>query len=124
MISELVRLIEADGFVDQVNRVGEEMVGEATCGVIRDCSRLKRGTGGDGRFRWLFWRVVSRLTLSERNNGSIHSKIGDAIPPPNLTYSAEKRFCTSSIPEKVWTSGIRTPARACKDVVVEGLFNG
>ena len=41
-----------------------------------------------------------------------------------VTYSMEKRFCTSSIPEKVWTSGIRTPARACKDVVVEGLFNG
>lgn len=37
-----VRLSEAEGFVDQVNRVGEETVGNAPSGVIRGCSK---GTG-------------------------------------------------------------------------------
>ena len=35
---EFVRLSEAEGFVDEVNRVGKESVGDAPCGVIRELS--------------------------------------------------------------------------------------
>jgi hypothetical protein len=72
------RVSEAESFVDQVNRVGEETVGDAPCGGTRSCSRRRVGTGGDGVFHWMLWKVVSRLTLSEGegNVESIHSKIG------------------------------------------------
>jgi hypothetical protein len=47
------RVSEAESFVDQVNRVGEETVGDAPCGGMRSCSRRRVGTGGDGVFHWM-----------------------------------------------------------------------
>ena len=38
-MSELVKLSEAEGFVYQLSRVGEETVGDVPSAVIRGCSK-------------------------------------------------------------------------------------
>jgi hypothetical protein len=68
------------------------------------------GTGGDGGFDWLFWRVVSTFTLSEGEGYDGSITLADAKRPLNLREGKndEEAVLTSYSPTK--TTSIRSSA--------------